>query len=92
MNIPFLSVLQVFQVEGLVSLGKMLHPATNETAKNEDYARYVIGVLETLKEKTEGNLEVEEQRFLEQTLSLLKLNFVEVFGNSDAPSTRDQLA
>lgn len=92
MNVPFLSVLQVFQVEGLVSLGKMLHPATNETAKNEDYARYVIGVLETLKQKTEGNLEVEEQRFLDQTLSLLKLNFVEVFGNSDAPSTRDSLA
>ncbi|MFN4909148.1 MAG: DUF1844 domain-containing protein [Bacteroidota bacterium] len=92
MNVPFLSVLQVFQVEGLVSLGKMLHPATNETAKNEDYARYVIGVLETLKQKTEGNLEVEEQRFLEQTLSLLKLNFVEVFGNPDAPSTRDSLA
>ncbi|HBB26109.1 MAG TPA: hypothetical protein DCZ59_07560 [Bacteroidetes bacterium] len=92
MNVPFLSVLQVFQVEGLVSLGKMLHPATNETAKNEDYARYVIGVLETLKQKTEGNLEVEEQRFLDQTLSLLKLNFVEVFGNPDAPSTRDSLA
>lgn len=92
MNVPFLSVLQVFQVEGLVSLGKMLHPATNETAKNEDYARYVIGVLETLKAKTEGNLDAEEQRFLEQTLSLLKLNFVEVFGNPDAPSTRDSLA
>ena len=92
MNVPFLSVLQVFQVEGLVSLGKMLHPATNEMAKNEDYARYVIGVLETLKAKTEGNLDAEEQRFLEQTLSLLKLNFVEVFGNPDAPSTRDSLA
>lgn len=92
MNVPFLNVLQVFQVEGLVSLGKMLHPATNETAKNEDYARYVIGVLETLKQKTQGNLEVEEQRFLDQTLSLLKLNFVEVFGNPDAPLTRDSLA
>ena len=92
MNVPFLSVLQVFQVEGLVSLGKMLHPATNETAKNEDYARYVIGVLDTLKEKTKGNLDAEEQRFLEQSLSLLKLNFIEVFGNPEAPSSRDSLA
>ncbi|MEY3386107.1 MAG: hypothetical protein RIR53_918 [Bacteroidota bacterium] len=92
MNVPFLSVLQVFQVEGLVALGKMMHPATGEIAKNEDYARYVIGVLDTLRQKTAGNRDAEEDRFLEQTLSLLKLNFVEVFGNPDAPSSKDQLA
>jgi len=77
MKPTFLQVVQVFQIEGMVALGKMLNPATNTITKNLDHARYVIDVLDILADKTTGNLDSEEQRFLETTRSTLKLNFVE---------------
>jgi len=77
MTPTFLNVIQIYQVEGMVALGKMLNPATNEITRSLDHARYVIDVLDIIKEKTKGNLTPEEERFLEQTCSTLKLNFVE---------------
>jgi hypothetical protein len=63
----------------------MLNPSTNTITKNLEHARYVIDILEILAEKTQGNLSSDEQRFLENTLSTLRLNFVEEFGNPSAP-------
>ncbi len=85
MKPTFLQVVQVFQIEGMVALGKMLNPATNTITKNLDHARYVIDVLDILHDKTSGNLDADELRFLETTRSTLKLNFVEESGNPSAP-------
>ncbi|MEN9281628.1 MAG: hypothetical protein RL594_563 [Bacteroidota bacterium] len=92
MKPTFLNIIHVYQFEGMVALGKMLNPATNQLSKNEDHARYVVDLLEIIKEKTAGNLDAEESRFLDQTLSTLRLNFVEVFGNPNSASNPDQLA
>jgi len=85
MQITFKTIIQMFQVEGMVALGKMLNPATNELTKNLEHARYVIDVLDILQEKTKGNLESDDQRFLDQTLSTLRLNYLEEAGNPSAP-------
>lgn len=77
MKPTFLTLVQMFQMEGMVALGKMLNPATNQLTPNQDHARYVIDVLEILKEKTAGNLSSEDERFLQQTISTLQLNFVQ---------------
>ncbi|MBL0321586.1 MAG: DUF1844 domain-containing protein [Ignavibacteria bacterium] len=45
-----------------------------------------------LHEKTKGNLESDEARFLDQTLSTLKLNFVDEFGNPSTPFVNGELA
>lgn len=90
--LTFITLVQVYQVEGMVALGKMKHPATDEFMKNQDYARYVIDLLKILKEKTTGNLNIDESRMLEQTISTLQLNFVDEFGNPDAPATSGNLA
>ncbi|HLP28954.1 MAG TPA: DUF1844 domain-containing protein [Candidatus Didemnitutus sp.] len=92
MKPTFLTVIQVFQIEGMVALGKMLNPATNEITKSIEHARYVIDVLDILHEKTKGNLESDEARFLDQTLSTLKLNFVDEFGNPSTPFVSGELA
>ena len=89
MKINFKTIIQVFQVEGMVALGKMLNPATNELTRNLEHARYVIDVLEILHEKTRGNLDAEDQRFLDNTLSTLRLNYVEETGNPSAPPSGD---
>jgi len=78
MKPTFLTLVQMFQMEGMVALGKMLNPATNELTPNEQHARYVIDILDILKEKTAGNLNDNDQKFLDQTISTLKLNFVEL--------------
>ncbi|MCX6141364.1 MAG: DUF1844 domain-containing protein [Candidatus Kapabacteria bacterium] len=92
MKPTFLTVIQVFQIEGMVALGKMLNPATNQITKSIDHARYVIDVLDVLHEKTKGNLDPGEANFLEQTLSTLKLNFVDEFGDPNTAFTAGELA
>lgn len=77
MKPTFLTLVQMFQMEGMVALGKMLNPATNQLTPNQDHARYVIDILEVLKDKTAGNLSSEDERFLNQTISTLQLNFVQ---------------
>jgi len=85
MKPTFLTLIQMFQLEGMVALGKMLNPATGELARNLEHARYVIDILEVLQLKSQGNLADDEKRFLEQTLSNLRLNFVEESGNPVRP-------
>lgn len=90
--LTFITIVQIYQVEGMVALGKMKHPVTNELMKNQDHARYVIDMLTILKDKTTGNLNIDEARILDQTISTLKLNFVDEFGNPDGPATSGNLA
>lgn len=80
-----MTIVQMHQIEGMVAIGKMLNPGTNTITKNIDHARYVIDLLDILQQKTSGNLDADEKRFLENTLSTLRLNFLEEFGNPSAP-------
>lgn len=84
MTPTFMTIVQVFQYEGMVALGKMLNPGTNTITKNLDHARYVIDVLDVLADKTSGNLTSEEAQFLDATRSTLKLNYVSETGNPSA--------
>lgn len=89
MKPSFLTLIQMFQLEGMVALGKMLNPATGELARNLEHAQYVIDILEVLHQKTSGNLADDELRFLDQTLSTLRLNYVEEVGNPNSPPKGD---
>jgi len=89
MTLTFMNIVQMYQLEGMVAIGKMLNPSTNTFTKNIDHARYIIDILAILANKTAGNLDAEEQRFLDTTLSTLRLNFLEEFGNPSAPPTAE---
>lgn len=82
MELNFLTIVQVYQLEGLVALGKMLNPATNQITRSIEHAKYVIDLLDVLKQKTSGNLNDEETRFLDNTISTLKLNYLEESGSA----------
>lgn len=89
MKPTFLTLIQMFQLEGMVALGKMLNPANNEITRNLEHAKYVIDILDVLKEKTEGNLTDDERRFVETSLSTLRLNYLEETGKPAIPPAGD---
>ena len=60
----------------LMQLGDLPDPATGETVRNLDQARYSIDLIDMLSEKTKGNLTEEEQTLIQRVLSDLKLRYV----------------
>lgn len=70
----------------LIGLGKVLNPATNKTEVNLEAAQQAIDLLDMLEAKTKGNRDAEEDRMLKQTLSMLKLNYVETANATPAAS------
>ena len=76
-NEHFLALVQRFQIEAWLFLGKMVHPESQEVERNLGAAKHVIDSLGMLEEKTKGNLSSEEERFLKQVVTTLRLNFVD---------------
>ncbi len=61
-----------------VHLGDTPHPETGEpVTPNLPLAKQAIDILAMLREKTQGNLTAEEEKFLENLLTDLKLRFVQ---------------
>lgn len=62
----------------LQALGVGLESTDEKTPPNLDLAKYSIDLLELLEDKTKGNLEDEEERFLKEMLHQLRLKYLEV--------------
>lgn len=61
----------------MIALGKLIDPQTEKTELNLEQARFIIDTLNMLRSKCQGNLDPEEEKFFDQILSELKLNFVD---------------
>ena len=72
----FLSLVNSFQMQTMMQLGKMKNPFTDESERDLNAAQVSIDILDMLKVKTQNNLSDDERKYLEQVLSDLKLNFV----------------
>jgi hypothetical protein len=79
----FISLVYTFQMQTLVSLGKLKNPMTEKTEKDLTAAQTTIDMLEMLKEKTKNNLTEQESKFLDQSLSDLRLNYIEEQSRSE---------
>jgi Domain of unknown function (DUF1844) len=60
-----------------IFLGLIPHPETGKVAQDLDHARYFIDQLEMIEVKTRGNLDKMEEGLLKQSLTNLRLAFVE---------------
>jgi hypothetical protein len=76
----FAALLSMLTTQALFALG-VLEVKGQEGQKREPYlelAKYNIDMLETLEEKTKGNLTEEEKKVLDNTLSQVRMTYVEV--------------
>jgi len=90
-KIMFMQLLYSLQNAAVMQLGKIVNPMTNKIEKNLDQAKGTIEMLRTLKAKTTGNLDKDEQGMLEQILLTLQLNYAdEVEREKKAPEVKPE--
>ena len=83
----FLLLIEEYRLAAWIGLGKLKDPASGDVRRNLDLARHAIDTLGMLEHKTKGNLAVEEERFLRQALTDLRLNFVEEMKQPEPAAT-----
>ena len=76
----------------LMFLGQVPHPQTGEHMHDLDGARLFIDQLEMLAVKTKGNLDKNEERLLQQSLTGLRMAFVEAADKQPAPAEKKEPA
>jgi len=65
----------------MMLMGKVPHPETGQPIKDLEAAKLFIDMLEMLQAKTKGNLTKEEENLLRQSLTNLRMMFVESVGS-----------
>ena len=73
----FVTLLLSLAASAQSALGISPHPRTGKVEVKLPEAKYSIDLLSVLKEKTQGNLSSEEEKFLEALLYDLRLRYVE---------------
>lgn len=63
-------------MEALIALGDIPHPVTRKQSMNLTQARYLIDTLGVLEEKTQGNLTVDEERLMKDTVYQLRMRYL----------------
>ncbi len=61
----------------MMSMGLAANPSDGRIEKNLPMARFNIDLLEVLKAKTKGNLTTEEEKFLNNLISDLKMKYLQ---------------
>ena len=87
----FMYLVGTFQSSVWIALGKMKNPMTDKIERNLEQASYYIDLLGMLQSKTKGNVSEYEEQMLINTVSELKMNFIEEQKNTNSPAgTKEQ--
>ena len=73
----FLYLVSTFKTSARVSLGEMENPMTNKKDINLEQAYYYIDLLDMLQSKASGNMSEYEEQILINSVSELKLEFIQ---------------
>jgi hypothetical protein len=76
-NTPFTNFIEPLIAQAYMSLGMLRNPYQPQAKIDVAAARQMIEILTLLKDKTKGNLDPEEEDFLETHMGELKLAFVQ---------------
>ena len=79
-EINFPSLIFSLSSTALFHLGELPDPQTNEKKKDLPLAKHAIDTIAMLKEKTAGNLSVDEEKFIVNVLTDIRLRYVKEKG------------
>ncbi|UCE46272.1 MAG: DUF1844 domain-containing protein [Phycisphaerales bacterium] len=74
------ALISMLATQALFALGLLQVKGQEERKPDLELAKYNIDMLNTLEEKTKGNLNEEEQKVLTNTLNELRMGYVKVAG------------
>jgi hypothetical protein len=86
----FFHLVFMFQTAALQQMGKLVNPITKKAESNLEQAKYSIDILELLQEKTKGNLKEEEEKYLENVLFELRMNYLEEVKKEKEPAKEEE--
>ncbi len=76
----FAALVSMLTTQALFALGLLHVKGQEEKEPDLEMAKYNIDILETIQEKTKGNLTQEEETVLSNTLNELRMGYVRVAG------------
>ena len=76
----FAALISMLTTQALFALGLLQIKGQEQKEPDLELAKYQIDMLETLQEKTKGNLTKAEEKVLANTLSELRMGYVKVAG------------
>ncbi|MBA7687436.1 hypothetical protein ES703_95899 [subsurface metagenome] len=74
----FAALVSMLVTQALFALGAVRFEGQKEKEPDLELAKYNIDMLETLQEKTKGNLSEEEKKVLETTLNEVRMAYVKI--------------
>jgi len=77
-EVNFNSLIFSLSSSALINLGEIADPATGQKQKDLPLAKHTIDTIAMLKDKTKGNLDPEEQRFMDTILADLRWRYVKM--------------
>ncbi len=75
-------LIATFEAAAMQQLGKIANPITGDVEVSLEGARDAVEMLDMVKRKTAGNLNGDESRFLDHVLYQLRMNYVDVAGDT----------
>ncbi len=73
----FMYLVGTFQSSAWIALGKMKNPMTDKIEPNLEQASFYIDLLDLMQMKMKGNMSEYEEQMLINTVSELKMNFIQ---------------
>ena len=80
-EVNFSSLIFSLSSSALLHIGEIADPQTGEKREDLPMAKHSIDIISMLKEKTKGNLDGEEQKFIDSILTDLRLRYVKAVHN-----------
>lgn len=77
----FLNFVSGLASQGLMQLGEIPNPHTGERERNLPFARYTLQLMRVLRDKTAGNRDEEEDRYLSAAIADLEQRLARVEGS-----------
>lgn len=88
----FMMLVQQHEQICMMGLGKLKNPGTDKIERDLGSAKYAIDTLEMLQRYTKNNLPDEVNNYLEQTLTNLRLNYVDESSADKKEKQKDETA